>query len=173
MEMDDQIHLPAVTLWHGLAQLPCSLGDFRPGVPKSTSKQNGIFYTFFCAHARDECAHHPQPAAGSGVAQTHANPQPKEGLLRASCATSISKHFYFICSDFSGPGNEVLTFLVLWVRPPTTPSPSKGETETKAERPTDTSWSSAPPNVIKMLFEYSHGKPGTCAAHPKLLYRHC
>ena len=50
------------------------IGNSRPRAPKLIPKQRGKFLFIFCAHVRDQSAHHPQPGAESGVAQTRANP---------------------------------------------------------------------------------------------------
>ena len=41
MDMVGQNNPPALSLWYGLVQLQCLLGDFRPGMPKSIPKQKG------------------------------------------------------------------------------------------------------------------------------------
>ena len=60
-------------------------------MPKSTPKQRYTQKSIF-AHMllRDQRARYYQPATGSRVAQTRANPQPRNGPLRPSCVTSIS-----------------------------------------------------------------------------------
>ena len=56
----------------------------------------------FFLHVRDQPAHNFQPAAGSGLAQTRANPHQTQVLLRASFIASISvniSHSFFLLEN--------------------------------------------------------------------------
>ena len=68
---------------------PWAMGACLLGVFKSSPKQRDRSVLFFSVNVRDQCSHYSQPAAGFGMAQTRANPQPKQGPLRASRFSSI------------------------------------------------------------------------------------